>query len=469
MIRQEMVTVLYICLVLMLVLANGFFVASEFALVGVRRSRIQTLADKGSTSAKRLLTLLHNLNAYISATQLGITMASLALGWIGEPVFAHLLEAPLKGRVSEVTLHTISFAIAFTIITFLHIVLGELAPKTLALERAEKVALAISWPMQTFYQIFRWPIRLLDWAGTRTVRFFGLHPTQEHASVYTEEELRHLMDVSRKSGHLEAQEQQLIHRVFEFSDAEVREAMVPRLQVEALPVTATLEDTRAAFLSTGYSRLPVYGERLDELVGLLFRKDLDMGRVSANRFSLRKLVRPPVFIPVTASLGEALKQMQASRVHFAFVVDEHGGLEGILTLEDLLEEIVGEINDEYDEETRSQIRKDGEAYILDGMLAVRDANQRLGLELEEDAGYTTIAGYLLTRAGRLLNPGETVRDIAGVFQVERIDRRRITRIRFLPAQAEERPPKFSGLFPILPSFVIETVWTLESVPFSICV
>src|SRR5215208_1301436 len=266
-IMQKMVTVLYIGLVFVLVLANGFFVASEFALVGVRRSRIQTLAEKGSAGAKRLLNLLDNLNAYISATQLGITMASLALGWIGEPVFAHLLEAPLKGRVSDVTLHTISFATAFTIITFLHIVLGELAPKTLALERAEKVALTISWPMQAFYKIFRWPIRLLDWAGTRTVRLFGLHPTQDHASVYTEEELRHLIDVSRKSGHLEPQEQQLIHKVFEFSDAEVREAMAPRMQVEALPVTATLEDTRTKFLSTGYSRLPVYGERLDEIVG----------------------------------------------------------------------------------------------------------------------------------------------------------------------------------------------------------
>ncbi|HEX6732968.1 MAG TPA: CNNM domain-containing protein, partial [Pyrinomonadaceae bacterium] len=171
-----MLTLLYIFIVFLLVLANGFFVASEFALVGVRRSRIETLAAAGSRSARRLLNLLDHLNAYISATQLGITMASLALGWIGEPVFAHLLEAPLKGRVSEVTLHTISFAIAFSIITFLHIVLGELAPKTLALERAEKVALTISWPMEMFYKIFRWPIRLLDWSGTRVVRLFGLHP-----------------------------------------------------------------------------------------------------------------------------------------------------------------------------------------------------------------------------------------------------------------------------------------------------
>src|SRR5215203_635258 len=363
-----MLTLAYIVIVFLLVLANGFFVASEFALVGVRRSRIETLAASGDSRARRLLDLLDHLNAYISATQLGITMASLALGWIGEPVFAHLLEAPLKGRISEVALHTLSFAIAFSIITFLHIVIGELAPKTLALERAEKVALAISWPMQTFYKIFQWPIRVLDWAGTRTVRLFGLHPTQDHASVYTEEELRHLIDISRKSGHLEHEEQQLIDRIFEFSDAEVREAMVPRIKVEAVPVTASLEDVRAAFLSTGYSRLPVYGERLDEIVGLLFRKDVDMGQAPADGFDLRKTVRPPVFIPATASLGKALRQMQTSRVHFGFVIDEHGGTEGILTLEDLLEEIVGEIDDEYDEESRSQIRKDGEIYILDGML-----------------------------------------------------------------------------------------------------
>lgn len=466
-----MLTVVYIVVVFLLVFANGFFVASEFALVGVRRSRIQTLAASGNLSARRLLNLIDNLNAYISATQLGITMASLALGWIGEPVFAHLLEAPLKGRVSDVTLHTISFAVAFTIITFLHIVLGELAPKTLALERAEKVALTISWPMQAFYKVFQWPIRLLDWAGTRTVRLFGLHPTQEHASVYTEEELRHLIDVSRKSGHLEPQEQQLIHRVFEFSDTEVREAMVPRMQVEALIVTATLEEIRAAFLSTGYSRLPVYGERLDDIVGLLFRKDVDMGRVPAGGFELRTLVRPPAFMPATASLGEALKQMQASRVHFCFVVDEHGGMEGILTLEDLLEEIVGEINDEYDEETRSQIRNDGQTYVLDGMLAVRDANQRLGLGLPEDGSYTTIAGFLLARAGRLLNPGDKVEDTAGTFQIERVDKRRISRIRFVPAKGnEDQSVNFSALLTVCgaPSLVMKNLSTLEALPLCIC-
>jgi len=428
-----MLTVLYILLVLFLVLANGFFVAAEFALVGVRRSRVEILAATGDRRARRLLGLLDNLNAYISATQLGITMASLALGWVGEPVFAHLLEAPLHGVVSEVTLHTISFAIAFSIITFLHIVLGELAPKTLALERAENVALLISWPLQLFYKIFRWPIRLLDWSGTRVVRLFGLHPTTSHASVYTEDELRRLIDISRESGHLEVEEQQFIQKIFDFSDAEVEEAMVPRPQVTALPVSATLEEVRHTFLSTGYSRLPVYQHSLDQIVGVLFRKDVDMGRISDDNFDLKLLVRPPVFVPASSSLGDALKRMQASRVHFVFVVDEHGGTEGIVTLEDLLEEIVGDIHDEYDDEVREQIRQDGETYVLDGMLAVRDANSHLGLGLTEDWRYTTIAGFLLAKAGRLLRPGDRVEHAAGVFSVERVEKRRITRVRFRPA------------------------------------
>jgi len=432
-----MITALYIALVFFLVFANGFFVASEFALVGVRRSRVEMLAQSGHSGAQRLLRLLSNLNGYISATQLGITMASLALGWIGEPVFAHILEAPLKDRVSEVTLHTISFAVAFTIITFLHIVLGELAPKTLALERAEKVALAISWPMEMFYKIFRVPIRLLDWAGIRTVRLFGLQPSGEHASVYTEDELRHLIDISQKSGHVNSEERQLIHRIFEFTDVNVREAMVPRTQIQALSLSATLDETRAAFRSSDFSRLPVYADdNIDNIVGVVYRKDLDMGRIDAKSFHLDQVVRPPAFIPETASAGQALKQMQTSRVHFVFVVNEHGGVEGILTLEDLLEEIVGEIDDEFDEETKSQIKRDGETFVLDGMLAVRAANQQLDLAIPEREGYTTIAGFLMAQAGRILKAGDEIKHDTGVFRVERVNGRQIQRVRFLPpAQA----------------------------------
>ena len=432
---------LNIIIVFLLVLANGFFVASEFALVGVRRSRIATLADAGDRRAKRLLGLVDNLNAYISATQLGITLASLALGWIGEPAIAHLLEIPLKGRVSETVLHTIAFTIAFSIITFLHIVLGELAPKTIALERAEKTALAIALPMQIFYKVFSYPIRLLDWAGTRTVRLFGLHPSSEHASIYTEGELRQLIDISRRSGHLEEEEQKLINSVFEFSETEVREAMIPRTAVDAVSVTATLEEVKKAFRTLGYSRLPVYRERLDDIVGILFRRDLEpyLEQPQTDDFNLEKMLHAPQFIPATAGLGAALRHMQSSRTHLSIVIDEHGGMEGIVTLEDLLEEIVGEINDEYDEEVRSQILKEANgAYLLSGMLTVRDANRQLKLHLPEDGGYITLAGFLLAQAGHLLQEGETVEHEGMRFTIERVEKRRIRRVRFTPSEREKR-------------------------------
>ncbi|CAN5594014.1 hemolysin family protein [soil metagenome] len=434
-----MLTATYIVLVFLLVIANGFFVASEFALVGVRRSRIATLAEAGSRRAKLTLELLDDLNAYISATQLGITMASLALGWIGEPVFAHLLEAPLAGRVSDTARHTIAFAIAFAVITFLHIVLGELAPKTLALERAERVALAIAWPLKAFHQIFRWPIRLLDWAGVRTVRLFGLHPSGEHASIYTEEELRHLIDASRKSGHVEPEQQRLINRVFDFTEAEVREAMVPRINVAAVPVAAGSREVKEAFRSLRYSRLPVYRGRLDEIIGVLFLKDVAaLSDIEEEHFDLESLLHPPLFVPATARLGTALSQMQTTRTHLAFVIDEHGGLEGIVTLEDLLEEIVGEINDEYDEEVRSQIIKENGSFLLDGMLAVRDLNRRLSLHLPEEAGYTTLAGFLMAQTGHVPQQGEAVDYDGARFTIERVDGRRIRRVRFTPASSEEQ-------------------------------
>jgi CBS domain containing-hemolysin-like protein len=427
--------VLKLTVVVLLVLANGFFVASEFSLVGVRRSRIATLADGGDKRAKRLLSLVDDLNAYISATQLGITLSSLALGWLGEPAVAYMLEGPLKGRVSESVLHTISFSIAFTIITFLHIVLGELAPKTLALERAEKTALAIALPMLIFYRVFLWPIRLLDWAGTRTVRLFGLHPSGRHGSIYTEEELRQLIDASQASGHIEESERKLISRVFDFSDARVCEAMVPRTTMDALPVTATLEEAKAAFRRLGYSRLPVYREQLDDIVGVLFRRDLEPHlEHPPAAFNLEQVLHPPMFVPATARLGTVLKQMQSARSHLAFATDEHGGIEGIITLEDLLEEIVGEIDDEFDDEVRSQIVEENGTYLLDGMLAVRDANRRLNLSLPEDANYTTVAGFLVAQSGRLLRPGETVEYDGARFEIDRVDRRRIQRIRFKPVE-----------------------------------
>jgi CBS domain containing-hemolysin-like protein len=455
-------SVSYLLLVILLVLTNGFFVAAEFALVGVRRSRVASLAQDGNRRAKLLLELIDSLNAYISATQLGITMASLALGWIGEPVFAHLLEAPLKGRVSDTVLDTIAFALAFTLITFLHIVLGELAPKTLALERTEKIALLVARPLHIFYQFFRWPIRLLDWAGTRTVRLFGLHPSGEHASIYSEEEIRQVINASREGGHLGADQQKLINRVFDFRETEVREALIPRTAVSALPLSATLEETKNIFRTTGYSRLPVYRERLDEVVGIVFRRDIEPFFEDPNLpFALQTLMHPPVFIPDSARLGSVLKQMQASRTHLACVVDEHGGLEGIITLEDLLEEIVGEIDDEFDEEVRAQIVKEGDSYVLSGRLVVRDANRVLRLQLPEHEGFNTVAGFLMAQAGRLLNEGDAVNYNGSKFVVERLEGRRIRRVRLVPYNTNAPESPVSGTHDVSAAvicFLTGSVW-----------
>lgn len=430
-----LLNVFYIGIVLLLVLANGFFVASEFSLVAIRRSRITVLAEEGNRRAQVLLELLDNLNGYISATQLGITMASLALGWIGEPALASLLEMPLRGHVSDTVRHTLAFIAAFSVITFLHIVLGELAPKTMALERTERIALAIARPMRLFHRLFCWPIRLLDWSGNRTVRLFGLHPSAEQGSVYTSDELRLLIDTSRQSGTIEADEQKLLQGVFEFSDAEVHEVMVPRSAVAALPVTATLEETKKAFRTLGYSRMPVYRGQVDSIVGVFYRRDLEpyLEQRHGDDFDLERLVHPPRFIPFTAQLSSALRQMQASRTHLAFVVDEYGGIEGIVTLEDLLEEIVGEIVDEFDDEALAQILEDNGSYLLDGMLTVRDVNNLLKLHLDEEGSYTTVAGFMLARAGRMMNAGESVEHEEGLFTVESLDRRRIRRVRFTPA------------------------------------
>jgi CBS domain containing-hemolysin-like protein len=433
-------TVFNIFLVIFLVLANGFFVASEFSFVAVRKSRIEALAAEGSKAAERLLAMLNNLNAYISATQLGITLASLGLGWIGEPAVAALLE-PVLIRVGEATgatflasgtvLHTISFTIAFSFITFLHIVFGELAPKTAALEVSEKVALWCAFPLQIFYKIFSYPIRLLDWTGTKTVRLFGLHPSGEHGSSYTEDEIRQLINKSEQSGHLNKEERRLINRVFEFSETTVKEAMIPRTEIMAISSTSTLEEIAEAFRRHGYSRMPVYRDSLDDILGVIHSKDvMQYLLVRQKFFKIERVLKKPMYVVDTARLEDVLRQMQHAKAHFGFVVDEHGGVEGIITLEDLLEEIVGDISDEHDEEVNEQIHKQtDDSFILDGGLAVRDLNRRLHLDIPASEAYTTVAGFLLSEAGEILNEGESVSFNGHIFHIEKVDKRRILRVR----------------------------------------
>ncbi len=435
-----------IFLVIFLVLANGFFVASEFALVAVRKSRIEAQAADGDRAAVRLLGMLNNLNAYISATQLGITLSSLGLGWIGEPAVASLLEPGLiwLGETTGIAflssgtvLHTISFAIAFSIITFLHIVFGELAPKTAALELSERISYLIAVPLQIFYKVFYYPIRMLDWAGTKTVRLFGLHPSGDHGSSYSEDEIRQLIRGSQASGHLNEEEQRLIDQVFEFSETTVKEAMIPRTEIVAVQSSSTLDELAAAFRQHGYSRIPVYRESLDDVGGIVHVKDVLTQLMLPENFQLAAILQKPNYVVDTARLEDVLRQMQREKFHFGFVVDEHGGVEGIITLQDLLEEIVGEISDEHDDEVNEQIHEESDgSCILDGSLAVRDLNKRLDLNIPMSEAYTTIAGFLMAEAGRILEEGETVPYNGHIFRVEKAAKRRILTVRMERTEPE---------------------------------
>lgn len=441
--------VLSFLLVLFLVLANGFFVASEFALVAVRKSKIEAQAAEGDKSSIRLLGMLNNLNAYISATQLGITLSSLGLGWVGEPAVASVLE-PFLLHVAELTgmtflssgavLHTVSFTIAFSFITFLHIVFGELAPKTAALEISEKVSFFIAVPLQIFYKVFYYPIRLLDWAGTKTARAFGLEPSGEHGSSYSEDEIRQLINASQEKGLLNEDERRLINQVFEFSETTVKEAMIPRTEIIALSVESSLDEIVRTFRKHGYSRLPVYGDSLDDIRGFIHSKDILGYLQRPKTFNIEKIIQKPVYVVDTARLEDVLRQMQLEKFHFGFVVDEHGGVEGIITLEDLLEEIVGEISDEHDEEVNEQIdqQPDG-CYILEGGLAVRDINKRLDMNLPISESYTTIAGFLMSRSGQLLAEGDEVAYNGHVFIIEKTAKRRILKIKMIAVESDPEP------------------------------
>jgi len=442
---SSLLTVLLkLAVVFVLVLANGFFVASEFALVTVRRSRMAALVADGNRPARTVMRIIENLTAYISAFQLGITLASLALGWIGEDTLAHvlqpLLERTLPGASSTVAAHTIAIIIAFAAITYLHIVVGELVPKTLALERAERLALAVALPIHIFYRVFKAPIMLLDRSGSMVVRWLGLHSTAQHTAAYTEDELRHLVGLSHKSGHLIEDERQLIYNVFDFTEATVESVMVPRTEIEALDAELSPAEMLDVFEQTRYSRMPIYRNSLDNIIGIVLQKDLSRVVRRGSAVGLEEFVRSPVFIPTNVKLNDALRMLRRSSEHMALVVDEHGGIEGLVTLEDLLEEIVGDIRDEHDEAAARQIveQPDG-AYNVRGNLSIRDANKLLKLNLPESDAYHTIAGFMMERAGRLLKRGESV-DYNGLkLTVRSTARNRIVETRIERVKEENAP------------------------------
>ena len=442
--EESLLTVLIkLAVVFLLVFANGYFVAAEFAMVSIRRSRIAALVAEGDKRARIVMRLLEDITSFISACQVGITVASLVLGALGENTIAHLLEpdfARLPGPLSTVAAHGLASAVAIAIVTYLHLLLGEFVPKALALDRAEKVALATARPMDLFYKIFKAPIWLINKSGILVLGWMGLKAKDEHAHAYSEEELRHLIELSQKSGHVLEDERQLIYNIFDFTETTVESVMIPRTEVEALDAALSPEEMLAQFEEMGYSRMPVYRESLDNIIGIILHKDLSRIVRRGGAANIEEILRPPVFLPTSMRLNEALRSLKRTSTHMAAVVDEHGGIEGIVTLEDILEAIVGDIRDEHDEAAVKQVvqHADG-SFTISGKLSIKDANRELELALPESDSYHTIAGFMLARAGRLLKPGESV-DFNGLrFTVESRNRNRIVEVRVERLQEETAP------------------------------
>lgn len=426
--------------VLILVVANAFFVAAEFALVGARRTRIETLANAGDQKAKLANRAIQSLDRYISSTQLGITLASLGLGWIGEPAIATALEAFFGGLPSPfnvIATHGVAVGIAFTIITVLHIVLGELAPKALALLYPEATSRWVAAPLMLFTIATNPFIWLLNGAANLTLRIVGLRTPSGHERVHQPEEIMMLVRQSQESGHLQTQDVRLIEGVFEFSEKMARDVMTPRTDVVGLEADLTVEEAAGRVADVGRSRYPVYEDSLDNIVGVIHAKQLLANLANAKYQKLRAIMSEPLFVPGSREVEDLLGDMQRINQHLAIVIDEYGGTAGIVTMEDLLEEIVGLIYDEYDSPD-PQPAPDGSATSIPGSLTIDAANERYGFGIQSRE-YQTLGGYVFGTLGRLPKPGDKVKVANGSLVVAEMEGKRVGTLRLARKKKKKKP------------------------------
>jgi len=431
--------------VVLLVLANAFFVAAEFALVAARRTRIEALVRRGDRKAKTVQSALQDLYRQLSAAQLGITVASILLGYVAEDTVAHLFRgwfATLPRWLNFLTRGGVASVVAVAVISFLHVVFGEQAPKAWAITHPERTSRWIAAPLIVFSWITRPFTDLLNWSANRVVGVLGIKGTSmEVDRVHSPEEIRMLVAQSRKTGRLDADDARLLEGVFEFSEKTAREVMTPRTEMVALPVDLTLEEAADQVAVAGRSRYPVYAESLDDIVGLVHSKDILAGLRSAKGGTLRTVLRPAVFVPGTREVEDVLADMKRQKIHLAIVLDEFGGTAGLVTMEDLLEEIVGQIYDEYDRPTAElRAAPGGTVPVLSGATPVREVNEAYGLALDEK-DYTTIGGYLFGALGRLPKVGDRVAVKGAVFEIVEMDGRRVGTLRLLQRAAPEETAK----------------------------
>ncbi|MEO5590180.1 MAG: hemolysin family protein [Gemmatimonadaceae bacterium] len=424
--------------ILALVLLNGFFVAAEFSLVRARRTRLEAMVRGGDRLARIALRASSNISRVLSASQLGVTLASLGLGWIAESTLAHLFESLFVGLpfAIEVSLRvTLAGIVAYTVLTYLHVVLGELTPKAAALNSPERIAKYLAPPLLAFAWIMSPFIWVLHKSANRLLRVMGQPGAGAEESVHSPEELRLLVEQSQEGGALQAGDADLIDGVFEFSEKSAREVMTPRTEISAFDIEASLDEVLAIVEETGFSRYPVFEESIDDIIGLVLTKDLlrflipgaaNDSSAAAAGFSVRKLLRPVHVIPGSREVEDVLADFKRLKEHMAVVLDEYGGTAGLITMEDLLEEIVGEILDEYDspEDLAEPVQTRAGETIISGSTHIGELNERFSLSVpDEDA--TTIGGFVFGILGRLPQVGDRVIAGGAIFSVETMEGRKI--------------------------------------------
>ena len=415
-------------------LANAYFVAAEFALVSARKTRLEERAREGDGKATLALRVIQSLDRYISATQLGITLASLGLGWVGEPRLAYLVEGLFRGlpaSLATVATHGVAVAIAFTIITTLHIVLGELVPKSIALLYPETVTRWLAIPLIGFAWVMHYPIAMLHNTANWLLRISRVRSLGTHDRLHSPEEIRMLVEQSGEGGTLGAQDARLLEGVFEFSEKTAEEVMTPRTEMIALEADLTVEAAADAVAQAGRSRYPVYSESLDEITGVVLAKDILRALRQQPGSPVKGIIRQPLFVPGTREVEDVLTDMKRLKTHLAVVLDEYGGTAGLVTMEDLLEEIVGEIFDEHD--AVAQVRKpatDDGSIALEGALALADFNSRFEAALD-DTDYTTLGGFLFGQLGRLPREGDRLTVGPFAFQIVSMAGRRVDSVKVI--------------------------------------
>ena len=430
-----------------LLFSNGFFVAAEFAMVKVRKTRIEQLVKEGNINAKLALEAIKDLDKFIASVQLGVTISSIGLGWVGESTLARIIQPIfdfLPNTSQTIATHTVSATIAFTLITFLHVVLGELIPKSIALEYTEKTALLIAKPMQAITFIFNPFIWMLNGFGNFVLKIFHIPHSHKSSFVHSSEELDMLVDASYNGGVLNETEKDMLHNVFKFSDLTAKQVMIPRTDMVCVPLDTPLEELNKLASENEYTRYPVYDEDIDHITGLIHVKDLFRLSIDDTNCPIKNIQRDVLLVPETITMDNLLLEFKKRKDQMAIVVDEFGGTSGLITLEDVIEEVFGDDQDEFDEEEECDIEEIGEnKYLANAMMRLDELAEFFDMEEEtiEDEDVDTIGGLVTKLLGRLADVGDTVKNQNLTFTVTETDGARVTKVEIIKEEIvpEELP------------------------------